>query len=51
MDTCMFIDDDDHDSERQSAIQSILNSAMGNAAQSLATVVDSPVEVDTPRTH
>ncbi len=47
----MFIDDDDHDSERQSAIQTILNSAMGNAAQSLATVVDSPVKVDTPRTH
>ena len=47
----MFIDDDDHDSERQDAIQAILNSAMGSAAQSLATVVDSPVEVAIPRTH
>ena len=47
----MFIDDDDHDSERQDAIQAILDAAMGSAAQSLATVVDSPVEVATPRTH
>ncbi|TDF34647.1 hypothetical protein EYS14_23095 [Alteromonadaceae bacterium M269] len=47
----MFIEDDDHDSERQDAIQAILNSAMGSAVQSLATVVGSQVEVTTPKTH
>lgn len=47
----MFIDDDDHDSERQEAIQSILNNAMGKAAESLASVIDSSVAASTPRTH
>jgi chemotaxis protein CheC len=47
----MFIDDDNHDSERQQAIQEILNNAMGNAAESLASVIDSPVKTSVPKTH
>jgi chemotaxis protein CheC len=46
----MFIDDD-HDQERQVAIQSILNNAMGCAAKSLEAIVESPVSVSTPSTH
>ncbi len=47
----MFIEDDDHDSERQQAIQTVLDSSMGYAAESLAKVIDSQVEVTTPKTH
>ena len=46
----MFIDDD-YDNDRQQAIQSMLNSAMGKAACSLETVIDSTVEFSTPSTH
>ena len=46
----MFIDDD-YDNDRQDAIQGILNSAMGSAANSLARVIDSDVEVNEPSTH
>lgn len=46
----MFIDED-HDSERQEAIQSILDNAMGSAARSLEAVVDSSVKAEIPRTH
>ena len=47
----MFIDDDDHDSKRQEAIQAILNNAMGNAAQSLASVISNSVDASSPKTH
>jgi chemotaxis protein CheC len=46
----MFIDED-HDSDRQEAIQNILNSAMGHAAKSLEAVIDSSVESSNPSTH
>lgn len=46
----MFIDED-HDSEREKAIQALLSNAMGNAGQSLAKIIDSEVKVDTPKTH
>lgn len=46
----MFIDDD-YDNDRQDAIQGILNSAMGSAANSLARVIDSDVEVNQPSVH
>ncbi len=46
----MFIDDD-HDSDRQEAIQSVLTSAMGRAACSLEKVIDSNVEPSVPSVH
>ncbi len=46
----MFIDDD-HDSDRQDAIQAILTSAMGRAACSLEKVIDSDVEPSIPSMH
>lgn len=46
----MFIDDD-YDNSREEAIQSLLNSAMGSAANSLARVIDSDVEFTAPSTH
>ncbi|MGH1485070.1 MAG: hypothetical protein ACRBCI_02545 [Cellvibrionaceae bacterium] len=46
----MFIDED-HDSERQEAIQLVLNSAMGSAARSLEAVIDSAVTSANPSTH
>lgn len=46
----MFIDED-HDNERQLAIQKVLSAAMGRAAVSLENVIDSTVEVHTPTTH
>lgn len=44
----MFIEDDDYDNDRQEAIQSILTSAMGRAAQSLEKIIDSDVIASVP---
>jgi len=44
----MFIEDDDYDNDRQEAIQSILTSAMGRAAESLEKIIDSDVVVSIP---
>lgn len=46
----MFIDED-HDSGREEAIQTLLNNAMGRAGHSLGKVISSEVEVSTPATH
>ena len=44
----MFILDDSFESERENTIQSILQMAMGSAADSLENLIDSPVEVTEP---
>lgn len=46
----MFIDDD-YDNDRQDAIQGVLNNAMGCAAKTLASVIDSDVEFTEPSVH
>lgn len=46
----MFIDED-HDSGREQAIQTLLNNAMGRAGRSLGKVIGSEVEVSVPATH
>jgi chemotaxis protein CheC len=46
----MFIDES-HDNDRQEAIQSILNGAMGKAAKTLASVIESSVENTLPKTN
>lgn len=44
----MFIEDDDHDHDRQEAIQGVLTSAMGRAAKSLEKIIDSDVVASIP---
>lgn len=47
----MFIEDDDHDNDRQEAIQSMLTSAMGKAGKSLEKIIESDVVVSAPRVN